>query len=440
MIDPIIGRVVLTLAIIFGAAQAQTLVVDGRLAGPVDTTLVPNTAYVSLSDAQNALGLTSLLQDGTLRLTRGADTTDLAVVEIEDPADTDEPPPAVDPPPALRVDGRTFVPIRDVLTAFNVAHGDVDGRLVAVTPRATLTSVESAGRVVTATFDGPVTWRLSSNPLTGRHALFVPRATGAVTPVQDDRTVDTLRVRSDVSGIQVDITATDRRAVATAVRDGRFTRIHVLLEPHETTTDAPPEPVDDAPYQLALDLDTRGLSEAQMRRWEIAMTALGRRLQAAGVRTVVSGGLQAAGNADARRGVLAVSDAHIWFVPSLSTPGEARVWRLPDTLDDVALPAVVRRADPNARTVRQVDSAARTTLERLQGDAGTDRRLAETLTGTLFERAGLLVGDVQQAPLPVLTEAAGRAVLIETAPDAVRQFGFLDAIESAVLPLVEGSF
>jgi hypothetical protein len=439
MIDRLRRWLSVSLLLSLGVVQAESLVVDGRPAGRIETDLVSGAAYVSLTDAQNALGFTSLLQNGVLRITRGADTTELNVVELREDDEDNQPANDVNPSSALRSDGRTFVPIRDVLQAFGVTYDEVDGRLVAVTPRPQLETVEVNGHVVTVTFSGAVTWRLSSDPLAGRHALVVPRASGTAAPLVAGEVVDELRVQGDASGVEVSVTATARRAVATAVRDGAFTRVHIVLEPYETA-ETQPVVLNEDPTRLLLDLDRSGLTASQARRWEVALSTLKRRMEARGVRTRVLSGADNADNPDARRSVLAVSEVHLRFVPSLDAAGEARVWRLPNEPDAPLLPAIVRRADPEARSARELDDEARTILMRLNAATETDDRLAEALTGTLFERAGLLVGDVQQAPLPALVDATGRAVLIETSPDAVQQMGFIDALEAALMPLTEGGF
>lgn len=439
MIDRLVRWLAVSLALGFGSAYAQVLVVDGRPAGRVDTAMVSGAAHVSLSDAQNALGLSSWVQNDVLRLMRGADALELNVVELPEANGDNEPISDVNPGSAVRFNGRTFVPIRHVLEAFGVAYDEVDGRLVAVTPRPQLESVEADGHVVTVTFRGSVTWRLSSDPLAGRHALVVPRARGTATPSVVGETVENLRVQGDARGVEVNVTAAARRAVATAVRDGAFTRVHVVLEPYDAVESEPAISKED-PFRLVLEVDGTSLSATQARHWEMALNTLAQRMEARGVRTRVMSDADDAANPDVRRSVLTVSEVHLRFVPALDAAGEARVWRLPNDVDAQLLPAIVRRADSDARSARELDKDASAILVHLDADTETDDRLAEALTGTLFERAGLLVGDVQQAPLPALLDAAGRAVLIETGPDAVRQTGFLDALEAALLPLTEGGF
>jgi N-acetylmuramoyl-L-alanine amidase len=99
--------------------------------------------------------------------------------------------------------------------------------------------------------------------------------------------------------------------------------------------------------------------------------------------------------------------------------GEARAYVLDDAGAASALDVAVRRNAEVALESPQTDALRRALLVRLVPDAEAGRRLAEALRRGLGD-VGIALGAPTGAPLAVLAGAGGRGVLLELAPDDLR--------------------
>lgn len=418
-----------------GSGAAQTLLaVNGVPVPGATTALVPGVTYAPAVDLAAALGA-DVVTDAVAR--RTTFVLGAAVVQatlVADPAAAVAADPALTRDGALRAgpagvhDGiEAYVPVKGVVEAFGgrVAFLPESNTVVAVVPRPAF-SARLEGRGVTQRLvfrtSGPARVVQVLQEATGVLEVRFERADGRAAAFDGDAfvraTVEPVR-----GGVEARVQlAPGRTARVLTLPDGAATVVVVAFG----ATPSPATIVAAQGTKLVLDAghggSDAGLTFGVDREADLTrafVDAVAEALVGSGVevvRTRPSAVPVALGDrAAAGAGADAFVSVHAAQLPA----GQARAYVLDDADAASTLEMAVRRNAEVALQSPQTDALRRALLVRLVPDREAGRRLAEALRRGLGD-VGIGLGTPQGAPLAVLAGAGGRGVLLEFAPDDLR--------------------
>lgn len=405
-----------------GAALAQmSLVVDGRSVGEVRTDVVSGHSYAPVDSLASGLAAGLAAPAGTTRvvLTLGGHVVEIDVVDDASGANRSG---------AVRLDGRPvgdlaavqgddaiWAPVTPVARAFGgqVSFMPEANSVVVVSSRAQLTDVDIEGdrrrETLTLALDAPAAWTRFENAALGLTELHLDRALLVrARTLEGDlfRRVDLIpegdgvRVRIDAPGATVDVVA---------VADGAGSRVLVRAV---AGADAASEDGDEEGDARVV-LDPAGGGDGE--RLLALAEEVARLLRREGIEAELTRSSSSATGLGERAEAGASADLFATLDTAELPAGEVRIWVLGDPEDEGIMNEAVRRNAATALAAGVEDEVRRRILVGLVPDLEIGRRYGRSLATTLFQLGGYRAGGVGEAPLAVLTGAAGRGVLLEFA-------------------------
>ena len=442
-----VGTFVLLAACCAGLAAAQLeLRIDGRPVGEVRTDLVAGTSYAPLDAITSGLGGRAVAPPGgtTAALTVGGHVLALDVVDQGSSPNR---------PAALRMDGRpagdlaairgddaVWAPVAATARAFGaqVAYLPEESAVLVVGPRPNLTDARidggSALETLSLRFDAPVAWIERAVPASDALELVVRRGRVDRARSLSGERFARVDLLPDAEGATVRITApgSEFEVIAVAAGSGTDLRVRARARADEAERDAVPE------GSVRIALDPAPPNGGEDRMGPLA-DAVAERLRAAGATVEITRSGAADPGPERRAAAAARADLFVALHPAGLGPGEVRLWVLGEAQDDAALAYAIRRNARAAAENGNVNDLRRELLLGLVPDADAGRRAADAMAEALFQSAGYRAGAVGEAPLAVLSGAAGRGVLIEMAPEAATDDAFADALAAAIRTATRGT-
>lgn len=441
----------LALATVPAALAQLSLLVDGRAVGEVRTDIVSGHSYAPVDALASGLGATLAAPMGasTVALTLGGHVVEVEVVGTAGSARREgavrRNGGAVDDMAAVQGDDAVWAPVGPVARAFgaHVSFLPASAAVVVVTTRPVLTAAELRGNANEETLhlrlDGPVAWSRFENAALGLTELQLRRARlERAKSLEGDlfRRVDLfpeeggVRIRVDAPGAGIDV-------VALADGSGSELRIRAVAD----AEDAPAG--DAAEHDVLVVLDPgRGGTSGEEDSGSVTLSlanAVATRLEREGIeveltRTSGSGpGLGDRAAAGAKADLFAAVHA------ADLQPGDVRIWILGDPPDDGAMAAAIRRNAATALAAGVEDEVRREILLGLVPDLEVGRRYGRSLATSLFQLGGYRAGGVREAPLAVLSGAAGRGILLEFAPSDLRDPRLAEVLAAAIRSALGGA-